>query len=245
VTGAAGVGETQTLRIEGLEPDTAYWFALRSDNGLGHRSALSNPVAARTPAIDRLAPVSPAAPELALDEAGENVRVAWAPVTDGDLAGYHVYGRGDEMSRRQRLTSAPVTTTEWDFARPFAATNFFVCVTALDATGNESGPSPEVALFPTELALDGPFPHPIEDEARFRLALPVDAAGAFAVRAEILSITGEIVRHWIDESMPAGLSTTLWWDTRTDGGERVAPGLYFLRLRAGGQSLVQKLYVSR
>jgi chitodextrinase len=245
VTVAAGVGETQRLRIEGLESDTAYWFALRSDNGLGYRSEISNPVAARTPAIDRLAPVPPAAPELALDPDGESVRVAWAPVTDGDLAGYHVYGRANEMSQRQRLTGAPVLTTEWDFARPFAATNFFVCVTALDATGNESEPSPEVALFPTELALDGPFPHPIEDEARFRLALPVDAAGAFAVRAEILSITGEIVRHWIDESMPAGLSTTLRWDTRTDGGERVAPGLYFLRLRAGGQSLMQKLYVSR
>jgi chitodextrinase len=238
-------GEQQTLRITSLVSGQRYWFTLRSDNGLGYRSPLSNGVEAQTSPEDEVAPGAPQAPQVTLNEDGAHVDVAWSPVPDEDVSGYNVYGRASGMSVPQRLNADPIAATEWDFERPFGEGDFYVSVTAVDAAGNESAMSPEASLFPTEIALDGPFPHPIEDEARFVLSLPPDPGGAFQVRAEIFSVSGRSVRRWIDEPMPAGLETTLWWDTRADGGEPVAPGLYFLKLTAGEKAIVKKIYVGR
>jgi hypothetical protein len=171
--------------------------------------------------------------------------VAWAPVIDEDVAGYHVYGRSATMEEPQRLDTELIGGTEWAFERPPGVESFYISVTAVDMAGNESLPSPEVSLFDSGIELAGPFPHPVEEVARFELTLPLDPEGELPVEAEFFAVSGLRVRRWLDEPMPAGATLTLWWDGRSDGGEPVAPGLYFLKLTAGGHELTRRLYVSR
>jgi len=45
-------------------------------------------------------------------------------------------------------------------------------------------------------------------------------------------------------SMPAGEYRVIW-DGRNGAGDRVAPGIYFCRLQAGGDAQTQRLVVVR
>jgi len=236
-------GEWCQVRIDGLLPASTYTFAVISDNGLGYYSALSNVVPVTTHPHDALAPPAPASPRITVTGTDARFEIRWDPVAETDVVGYHVYGRSGDSSLPVRLTEAPLAATAWELAQPWNGENFFVSVTAVDAAGNESAASPEVALFAREWELAGPFPHPIEEEARFLLTLPPGVPGHYTVTANIFSASGALVRRWLDRDLAAGFEQTLWWDRRGDDGARVAPGLYFLRLSAGGETFVRKIYV--
>jgi len=77
----------------------------------------------------------------------------------------------------------------------------------------------------TGLALAAAGPTPSRTAARFTLRLP--AAGA--VRAEVFDPGGRRVRRLFAGVAPAG-ETRLTWDLRSDGGTRVFPGLYWIRV---------------
>jgi hypothetical protein len=83
---------------------------------------------------------------------------------------------------------------------------------------------------PLVLALRGPFPNPFNPSAAFELDLP--AAGP--VRLRIHDVKGRRVRGLIDEPLPAGRHRATW-DGRDDRGQRVASGVYWFRLEAGGE----------
>ena len=69
-------------------------------------------------------------------------------------------------------------------------------------------------------------PHPIHDEARFRVELPV----AGHVRIEVFDLAGRRAPGGIDETLPAG-QNDVGWSTVS-----LAPGIYVARLDAGGRS---------
>ncbi len=238
----AAPGARERFRLESLEPVTTHWVALRSRNGLGRWSSLSACVAVTTHAWDAQPPPTPAAPTVTVDE---EVTLYWLPVETPDLLGYNVYGRPASAGSGEQLNDDPLAETNWSFSCPGRGENFFVAVTALDASGNESLLSAETPLFSRELRLAGPFPHPIEGEARFTLTLPVAEGGAAHVSARIFSVAGYQIRRWIDETLPTGTELPLQWDTRDDRGALVGPGLYFLKLETPTESLMRKIYVRR
>jgi len=69
-------------------------------------------------------------------------------------------------------------------------------------------------------------PHPIHDEARFRVELPV----AGHVRIEVFDLAGRRAPGGIDETLPAG-PNDVGWSTAS-----LAPGMYVARLDAGGRN---------
>jgi flagellar hook assembly protein FlgD len=73
----------------------------------------------------------------------------------------------------------------------------------------------------------------------FRFALP--AAGA--VKLAVLDVAGRRVRTIAMAA--AGGANTLRWDRRDDAGGEVAPGLYFVRLEAGGETLAWPVVLAR
>lgn len=84
-------------------------------------------------------PPEPPAQLVALAEPGQ-VRLSWQPSAAPDLAGYHVYRRQLPDGPLTRLTAAPLSATTLLAPGLAAGTRHAFQVTAVDASGNESGP---------------------------------------------------------------------------------------------------------
>lgn len=237
--------QPETVRLASLGADRSYWIALRTRNGLGRWSEFSAPLQARTVPRDVAAPAAPNAPTVTIDAEAWVAHLSWPAAPELDVVGYHVYGRAPDATQRERLTETPVVETRWWFAVSAGGANLYVSVAAVDASGNVSAPGAETALFEETARLAGPFPHPIEDEARFELTLPPRPEGHARVTGKIYTVAGAPVRRWIDEDLATGPEHELRWDTRSDDGAWVAPGLYFLRIDVADQTLIRKIYVGR
>ncbi|MBD3236369.1 MAG: hypothetical protein GF330_06685, partial [Candidatus Eisenbacteria bacterium] len=236
-------GDTEQLRLRPLTPGETYWIAVRAADRLGNRSPLHETLEISTHAVDHQAPPAPGAPLAELRSGETLVRLRWSPVGASDLWGYFVYGRPASETQATRLHAQPLAATSWSFPLPAPGEQYYVSVSAVDASGNEGARGDEAALFASEVQLRGPYPHPIEEQAAFELQLPPGMSGAH-VRAVFYSVLGEPVRHWLDAPQTSGGLVRLVWDRRNDAGSRVAPGLYFLRLDAAGRSLTRKIYVA-
>lgn len=92
-----------------------------------------------------------------------------------------------------------------------------------------SGPAPA-----TRLRAGAPNPFNAATAFRFELAAP----GRATLR--IYSPAGRLVATLVDADLPAG-SHTAAWTGRDDRGREAASGVYFCRLEAGGQRLVQRV----
>ncbi|MFN8588708.1 MAG: M14 family zinc carboxypeptidase [Candidatus Eisenbacteria bacterium] len=99
------------------------------------------------------------------------------------------------------------------------------------------GPAPHTGGF----ALAPPSPNPARDAARFEFAVP----GSGAVALEVFDVQGRLAHAQRAQlSAPAGGARFAWgWNLRDAGGQRVAPGLYLVRLRTGSHEARQRLVV--
>ena len=91
---------------------------------------------------------------------------------------------------------------------------------------------------PLRLAFDPPMPNPARALARLAFTLP----SATSIRLEVLDIQGRRLRTLASRALNAGRYEHSW-DLREDSGRPVAPGLYLLRLEAGGSSVTRRLLV--
>lgn len=85
-----------------------------------------------------------------------------------------------------------------------------------------------------------PTPNPVTAELRFSVSLP--EAGAALLR--VYDASGAIVVTLLDENLPAGNQRRTWQPRDARGG-RLASGIYFLRLDAGGVRASRLFVVAR
>jgi len=102
-----------------------------------------NSVAVTVEARDVFPPPVPAN-LIAITGAGR-VDLTWDASAAADLAGYNVYRRAESTPTYRRLTAAPLLAQSFADTGLVAGTKFFYAVTAVDAKGNESALSIEVA----------------------------------------------------------------------------------------------------
>ena len=107
-----------------------------------------------------------------------------------------------------------------------------------DAESAQVGTVP--AAGPPALAFAPSAPNPAHGPARMAFTL---ARGSH-VRLDVLDAQGRRVRTLTDGEWAAG-PASLTWDLRDEGGRAVAPGLYFARMAAGGESLTRRVIVLR
>jgi len=121
--------------------------------------------------------------------------------------------------------------------KPGVGTSFY-----LDTMAPAIDPATAVAELPGSggLRLDSGSPNPFTDRTRIRFSLPAEGIG----RLSVLDVSGRVVRVLVDGSLPAGESV-LRWDGRDTSGERVASGVYFLRLEAGDEVRTTKTTLLR
>ena len=74
--------------------------------------------------------------------------------------------------------------------------------------------------------------------------LGINDYGAWGATVAVYDVTGRLIRTVVDRAMPPGAHDAAW-DARDESGVKVSAGLYFVRLRTGGESYTQKVVVSR
>ena len=99
------------------------------------------------------------------------------------------------------------------------------------------------ALRPTQTRLLANYPNPFNPETWLPYELAVDSS----VEIFIYDARGVLVRHLELGHQPAGYyivkSRAVYWDGRNTVGERVATGIYFYQLQAGGVSQLRKMVI--
>jgi len=90
------------------------------------------------------------------------------------------------------------------------------------------------------LQIFAPAPNPATASTRIAFELP----DVRAVDVEVFSVQGRLVRTLMRGTLDPG-KYSLAWDMRQSGGERVGPGIYFVRTRLGELKKTQRLVVIR
>ncbi|MCC7264144.1 MAG: T9SS type A sorting domain-containing protein [Candidatus Latescibacteria bacterium] len=110
-----------------------------------------------------------------------------------------------------------------------------------DTTGNNSGeddetPEEETPPLPTITALGQSFPNPFN----LQTSTPYQLATSSVVRLEIFDLQGHRVRTIEKGTQPPGFYQEIW-HRRDDQGQKLASGVYLVRLQAGSYSAVRKV----
>jgi hypothetical protein len=83
-------------------------------------------------------------------------------------------------------------------------------------------------------------PNPFETGTAIDYALPKESA----LTLEVFDVGGRLVRSLFDGTKPAGMHR-VHWDGLDSSGRPSAAGIYFYRLRAGGESEIKRLNLVR
>ena len=93
------------------------------------------------------------------------------------------------------------------------------------------------AALPSRAILLGGTPNPIVAFTRIAFVLPRD--GGTGSTLKLYDSAGRMVRRFAEPFSPG--RNEVVWDGSSDRGNRVAPGVYFIRLRSGERELTQRL----
>jgi hypothetical protein len=121
-------------------------------------------------------------------------------------------------------------------------------VTTTDHAGNESGDSSVENNFaavpgegiPVAFALRQNHPNPFTAGTIIGFDMPKQGR----VALEVIDVSGRVVRTLLSDAMPAGRHSAAW-DGRDNAGAEVGPGVYFVRMKAGGFAATRKMMVLR
>lgn len=102
---------------------------------------------------------------------------------------------------------------------------------AVGVPGEEPGDTVPALAF----RLHAPVPNPFNPSTRIAFELPEAAP----VRLAIYDLRGALVRVLLAEQLPAGRQNAVW-DGRSETGQGVASGVYFVRLDAGARRAQQR-----
>jgi len=108
------------------------------------------------------------------------------------------------------------------------------------SVGLTGGPTPVGKTPPLDVALLPAYPSPFNGVTRLDFTLP--SSGRAQMR--IYDVRGALVRTLLDERHGPGLHHAAW-DGRDDGGERVASGVYYVRMETPGGVKQQKVVLVR
>jgi glucuronoarabinoxylan endo-1,4-beta-xylanase len=93
--------------------------------------------------------------------------------------------------------------------------------------------------LPAKFALEQNYPNPFSTST----VVPFELKEQSNVQVTIYDILGKVVRRIVAGSQSLGQHSVLW-DGRNSLGQRVANGIYFYRLQAGGTSQARKMVLS-
>ncbi len=196
--------------------------------------------------IDNLVPATPAG--LAGLETDAGVALSWVDAVDDDFNYFAVYRsttQGFDPSAADPI--AEVTSAEYVDVNVDVGTTFYYRLSAFDFSGNESGFSSEFSLLvtsvegsssaviPEEYALGQNYPNPFNPSTTIKFDLKESGHVTIAV----YNALGAEVMRVVDDQMEAGNHGV------TVGGEDLASGVYFYRIRVNDFMSVKKMILMK
>ena len=97
------------------------------------------------------------------------------------------------------------------------------------------------ASLPKAFSLAQNSPNPFNPSTTISYAIP-ESSIEVAVKLSVFNIRGQVVKTLVNESQAPG-AYLVGWDGTSDTGQRVASGVYFYRLEAGGFISTRKMVV--
>jgi hypothetical protein len=95
--------------------------------------------------------------------------------------------------------------------------------------------------LPAVVRLDQNFPNPFNPETTIRFTIPPPGDG---VTLGIFDVGGRLINRLVDNENIVG-ERTVRWNGKDSRGSNVSSGVYFYRLRTGGQTFSKKLILLR
>lgn len=188
------VGDVTSYTFRSVRPATQYNFRVSARDGLGHRSASSNPVTVITPLTDSGPDTTPPGAPTGLTLAGvtaAGAALSWSPSTDDvGVTGYNVY-RFDGLY----ISTLLATVTGTSYVAPLGPSSYnLFYVRARDAVGNLSIASNTVTAYPTPTPTASPStPPPV---CRFSYATSSQWAGGFVADLTVTNTAPAPVTGW-------------------------------------------------
>jgi hypothetical protein len=241
-------GSTDSFAVNGLVPGRTYYFVLRTADEIPNWSFFSNVAIINVSSLPDTSvegdntPPAPVA-GLSATPGPQGILLNWSPSPEPDVAGYIIY-RGYEGGELSALTDVLIQTTSYVDMELIAGVTYSYAVTATDSFGNESAVAQSASatapsVGPAMTRLLAPFPDPCVKQALLRFDI-AERAAMYTLR--IFDINGRLVKELGHGSAIPGQYSKLW-DLTGDGGERVAPGIYFSVLTTERASSSKKLLV--
>jgi hypothetical protein len=115
-------------------------------------------------------------------------------------------------------------------------------VAAYGWCGQGAPPAP-VTIEVSSLAFSAPSPNPARGATSFRISVPAEFQGA-KLRVDVFDVGGRRVRSLVDRTASQG-QAQVEWNLLNDSGQRVASGLYVVRVDIGDTRKTLPLLVIR
>ncbi len=157
--------------------------------------------------------------------------IAALPAGSGPIANVYMTVSNNAVEGEYVVNSTATVSDSTRFSFPAHTQSGSVAVGAATPVYPVESP-----IIPTEFVLEQNYPNPFNATT----SIPYGLAASGEVDVEVLNILGQRVR-----SIYAGYQRVgryyATWDGSDDSGKEQGTGIYFVRLRAGGQSLISKI----
>jgi hypothetical protein len=114
----------------------------------------------------------------------------------------------------------------------------------IDAGGLSGGLSLSGADVAALFDLMQNFSNPFNPSTRIRFDIPGENESTTAVVLGVYDTRGRLVRNLLDDALAPG-SYSLHWDGRSDAGDELSSGVYFLLIHAGTHRATMKMVLAR
>jgi hypothetical protein len=183
--------------------------------------------------------------------AAGDLKVTWQQNTEPDLAGYFVYYGKKERPQANRIDVG--RQTQHLIQNLPAGETYYISVTAVDKSGNESVASELIAArvltdreksggLPPQHFLLQSHPNPFHISPNQTTTISFALSEPAPVKLEIFNLLGQRVITLVDKNLPSG-EQKFSWNGRDHRGAAVPTGVYLYRLETERQVSTRKLVV--
>jgi hypothetical protein len=169
---------------------------------------------------------------------GDVTVVTWEVAEAWDHAGFHVHREagGDRVRLTDGLLSGQTRYRYEDREAPPGPVRYWLEEVSRGGESSWHGPVTVTVPAVTALSLSRARPNPFTGATLLRYAVP----GPAPVDLAVFDIRGRRVKTLVRGTPGAGTYDATWTGD-TDGGARAPAGLYFIRLRGGGETRLRKV----
>jgi len=232
-------GTIESCEVKGLNPLKTYYFMLTTLDDAGNRSELSNIAQATLLDVELL--------DFSVQVKETGAVLQWKTASERNNYGFEIQRKmTDSYFEKIGFVPGNGTTADahvYDFTDSTVTQGIVTYrLKQIDFDGKFALLKPVTITVnrPKHFELAQNYPNPFNPETQIRFLLPERSF----VTLTIYNNLGQVVRHLVSESRPAGAYVATW-NGRDEMGQTVSSGVYFYELKAGKFHQIRKMLLMR